>query len=77
MKYAVMIDVDGELMYVNGKSSFPNHPDPKIFQTREEAEEECQKWNTAVVVAYEYIRPMTEEERNASKDRESKNDVHG
>ena len=68
MKLAVMIDVDGEWMYVpeNAKVFF-NHPEPKLFDTREEAQVECDKWNTGIIVDYETsldrIRHMTDEER--------------
>ena len=41
MKYAVLIDVDGDWMYVpENPKCFKNHPDPKLFLTIEEAEEE-------------------------------------
>jgi len=68
MKLAVMIDVDGEWMYVpeNAKVFF-NHPEPKLFDTREAAQVECDKWNTGIIVDYETsldrIRHMTDEER--------------
>jgi hypothetical protein len=78
MQYAVMIDVDGEWMYVNGEAVFSNHPEPKIFYTIEEAEAERDKWNTAIVTIYKDgpIRSMTKEEREAALERERKNSVH-
>ena len=77
-KYALMIDVDGDWMYVPEATQFLNFPEPRLFDTIEAAMEEQAKWNTAIVVDYtiKQIRPMTKEERNASKEREAKN-VHG
>lgn len=68
MKLAVMIDVDGEWMYVpENPKVFKNHPEPKLFDTRDDAQVECDKWNTGIIVDYETsldrIRHMTDEER--------------
>lgn len=68
MKLAVMIDVDGEWMYVpENPKVFKNHPEPKLFDSRDEAQVECDKWNTGIIVDYETsldrIRHMTDEER--------------
>jgi len=68
MKYVVMIDIDGEWMYVpENAKMFYNHPEPKVFDTIEEAQEEQAKWNTGIVVDYgssfDKIRHMTDEER--------------
>lgn len=68
MKLAVMIDVDGEWMYVpENPKVFKNHPEPKLFDTRDEAQIECDRWNTGIIVDYETsldkIRHMTDEER--------------
>jgi len=77
MKYAVMIDVDGDMMYV--PNSFPVktiHDDPKLFNTIEDAEQECNNWNTGTVVQYvtsKDIRPMDDSERNRAKVRRMKN----
>jgi hypothetical protein len=77
MKYAVMIDVDGDLIYV--PNSFPVktiHDDPKLFDTIEDAEQECNNWNTGTVVEYvtsKDIRPMDESERNRARVRSIKN----
>ncbi len=76
MKYAVLIDVDGDWMYVPENSKcFKNHPDPKLFLTIEEAEEEQGKWNTGIVVEYisQVIKPMTQDERQRAKVRAYKN----
>jgi hypothetical protein len=71
MRYAVLIDVDGDIMYVpENTNGFPNYPEPKIFDSLEDAAEERNKWNTGVVVEYredklykDSIREMTNEER--------------
>jgi len=68
VKLAVMIDVDGEWMYVpENPKVFNNHPEPKLFDSREAAQAECDKWNTGIIVDYETsldrIRHMTDEER--------------
>lgn len=79
-KYALMIDVDGDWMYVpQNPTQFHNHPEPRLFNTLEEARVEQANWNTAVVVDYEtkQIKPMTEEERKASVQRAKANNVHG
>ena len=78
-KYALMIDVDGDWMYVpQHPTQFHNFPEPRLFDTIEAAKEEQAKWNTAIIIDYEtkQIRPMTREERKASLEREAKN-VHG
>ena len=79
-KYALMIDVDGDWMYVpQNPTQFHNFPEPRLFDTLEEARSEQANWNTAVVVDYEtkQIKPMTDKERKASLDREKANNVHG
>ena len=70
MRYAVLIDVDGDIMYVpEDTNGFRNYPEPKIFNSLEDAAEERNKWNTGVVVEYKEdnintsIREMTDEER--------------
>ena len=53
VKLAVMIDVDGEWMYVpENPKAFKNHPEPKLFDSREAAQAECNKWNTGRVVEW-------------------------
>ena len=79
-KYALMIDVDGDWMYVpQNPTQFHNFPEPRLFDTLEEARAEQANWNTAVVVDYQtkQIKPMTDKERKASLDREKANNVHG
>ena len=70
-RYAVMIDVDGDWMYVPDTWSFPNHPDPKIFTSFDDAVDEKEKWNTGIVVEYptKHIRSMTREERKRAIER--------
>jgi len=79
MKYAVMIDIDGDFQYVpEDTTSFKNYSDPKLFDTIEEAKVEQSKWNTGIVVDYitrDVIRTMTDEERKASLIRSLKNGV--
>jgi len=75
MKLAVTIDVDGDIMYVPEGSVFPNFPKPKVFDNIEDAEEECAKWNTGVIVNYETgesvgkIRSFTDAERRRAEER--------
>ena len=79
-KYALMIDVDGDWMYVpQNPTQFHNFPEPRLFDTLKEARVEQANWNTAVVVDYEtkQIKPMTDKERKASLEREKANNVHG
>lgn len=77
-KYALMIDVDGDWMYVpEHPTQFHNFPEPRLFNTLEEARAEQANWNTAVVVDYEtkQIKPMTDKERKASLEREKANNA--
>ena len=79
-KYALMIDVDGDWMYVpQNPTQFHNFPEPRLFDTLEDARAEQANWNTAVVVDYQtkQIKPMTDKERKASLEREKANNVHG
>lgn len=75
-QYAVMIDVDGDWMYVPANANmFHNHPTPKIFSNKKEAEEEAARWNTGVVVDYKTkaILPFTQKEREAAMERAKAN----
>lgn len=73
--YAVMFEIEeGEFVYDTGKQIFTNHDSPVIFKTKKEAQKQADKWNTGVVVSY--IRPMTKDERNRSKEREAINRVY-
>ena len=79
MKLAVTIDVDGDIMYVPEGAVFENFPKPKLFDNMQDAEEECAKWNTGVIVNYETgkcvnkISSFTDEERQRAKVREEIN----
>tara|TARA_B000000565_G_C23687635_1_gene340707 strand:+ start:319 stop:651 length:333 start_codon:yes stop_codon:yes gene_type:complete len=53
MKLAVVIDVDGDIMYVPDWKVFPNFPKAKVFDNMEDAEEERDKWNTGIIVDLE------------------------
>jgi len=56
-RYAVMIDVDGDLMFVSNNNPFTSQDnDPKQFDTIEEAAEEADNWNTGMVVELSYDR---------------------
>ena len=75
-QYAVMIDVDGDWMYVpENTMGFLNHPKPKLFSVKAKAEEEAARWNTGVVVDYDtkHILPFTQEERQAAAKRAKRN----
>jgi len=76
MKLAIIIDVDGDIMYVPEKTDgFFNHPTPKLFDNIEDAEEEREKWNTGVIIDYEtglampVIRSFDDDERQRAKER--------
>ena len=59
---------------IYGQSLFLD--DPKLFDTIEDAEQECNNWNTGTVVEYvtsKDIRPMDESERNRARVRSIKN----
>jgi hypothetical protein len=80
MKLAVVIDVDGDIMYVpENTQAFMNFPKPKLFDNLMDAEEECAKWNTGVIVDYEtgesvpVIRSFDSEERERARKRKEAN----
>ena len=86
MRLAIVIDIDGDIMYVPEDSSvFENYPKPKLFDNMKDAEEECAKWNTGVIVdfntnksvdkvsSYNDIRPFNSDERNRATERRLKN----
>ena len=88
MKLAIVIDVDGDIMYVPEGKVFPNFPQPKLFDNMEDAEEECAKWNTGVIINYEtgkcvnkvttyndiqVIREFDGDERQRAKERAAAN----
>lgn len=54
MKYIVQIEIDnGEFFYATGKGVFTVFDPPLIFDTKEEAQLEADRWNTGRVVEYE------------------------
>ncbi len=86
MRLAIVIDIDGDIMYAPEDSSmFENYPKPKLFDNMKDAEEECAKWNTGVIVdfntnksvdkvsSYNDIRPFNLDERNRATERRLKN----
>ena len=80
MRLAVVIDVDGDIMYVPEGKVFPNFPEPKVFDSIADAEEECDKWNTGIIVDLDnnnktvpVIKSFTDEERQRARVREEMN----
>lgn len=76
MKLAIVIDVDGDIMYVPEGKVFPNFPEPKVFDNIADAEAEREKWNTGIIVdldnnnkAVPVIKSFTDEERERAKER--------
>lgn len=54
MKYIVEIEIDtGEFFHATGKSMFTLDDPPLIFNTREQAQLEANRWNTGRVIEYE------------------------
>ena len=84
MRLAVVIDVDGDIMYVPEGKMFPNFPSPKVFDNIADAEEERDKWNTGIVVDLDNnnktvptIRSFDDEERRRAMEREEMNKDDG
>ena len=82
MRLAIVIDVDGDIMYVPEGKVFPNFPEPKVFDNLKDAEEERAKWNTGIIVDLDndnktvpVIRSFTDEERRRSMEREEANNA--
>ena len=80
MKLAIVIDVDGDIMYVPEGKVFPNFPAPKVFDSIADAEEERDKWNTGIIVDLDNnnktvptIRSFDDEERRRAMEREEMN----
>ena len=80
MRLAVVIDVDGDIMYVpENTHGFVNFPKPKLFDNLKDAQEECAKWNTGIIVDFNTnktvptIRSFSDEERRRAKEREEIN----
>jgi len=90
MRLAIVIDLDGDIMYAPEDSRvFENYPKPKLFDNMKDAQEECNKWNTGVIVdfdtnrsvdkmsSYNDIRPFSFDERQRAKEREEINKDDG
>ncbi len=84
MRLAIVIDVDGDIMYVPEGAVFENYPKPKLFNNLKDAQEECDKWNTGVIVDYDnnnktvpIVRPFDDEERRRAMEREEMNKDDG
>ena len=83
MKYYVEIEVDtNEFFYATGEGMFTINTPPLIFDTKEEAQQEADRWNTGTVKEWHIdrkmniskeIRPMTKEERERAKEKEEAN----
>ena len=83
MRLAVVIDVDGDIMYVPEGKVFPNFPKPKLFDNLEDAQEECAKWNTGIIVDFDnnnktvpIVRSFDDDERQRAKERAKANNVY-
>ena len=79
MRLAIEIDVDGDIMYVPEGAVFENYPKPKLFDNLKDAQEECAKWNTGIIVDFDtnktvpIVRSFDDEERRRSMEREEMN----
>ena len=79
MRLAIVIDVDGDIMYVPEGAVFENYPKPKLFNNLKDAQEECAKWNTGIIVDFDtnktvpIVRSFDDEERRRSMEREEMN----
>ena len=80
MRLAVVIDLDGDIMYAPEDSRvFENYPKPKLFDNLKDAQEECAKWNTGIIVDFDtnktvpIVRSFNDEERRRSIEREEMN----
>ena len=79
MRLAIVIDVDGDIMYVPEGAVFENYPKPRLFNNLKDAQEECAKWNTGIIVDFDtnktvpIVRSFDDEERRRSMEREEMN----
>tara|TARA_R100000951_G_scaffold86025_1_gene73747 strand:- start:383 stop:637 length:255 start_codon:yes stop_codon:yes gene_type:complete len=83
MRLAIVIDVDGDIMYVPEGKVFPNFPKPKLFNNLQDAQEECAKWNTGIIVDFDnnnktvpIVRSFDDDERQRAKERAKANNVY-
>ena len=83
MRLAIVIDVDGDIMYVPEGAVFENYPKPKLFNNLKDAQEECAKWNTGIIVDFDtnktvpIVRSFDDEERRRSMERDEMNRDYG
>ena len=83
MRLAIVIDVDGDIMYVPEGAVFENYPKPRLFDNLKDAQEECAKWNTGIIVDFDtnktvpIVRSLDDEERRRSIEREEMNQDDG
>ena len=84
MRLAIVIDLDGDIMYAPEDSRvFENYPKPKLFDNLKDAQEECAKWNTGIIVDFDtnktvpIVRSFDEEERRRAMEREEMNQDDG
>lgn len=83
MRLAIVIDVDGDIMYVPEGAVFENYPKPRLFYNLKDAQEECAKWNTGIIVDFDtnktvpIVRSFDDEERRRAIEREEINKDDG
>ncbi len=83
MRLAIVIDVDGDIMYVPEGAVFENYPKPRLFDNLKDAQEECAKWNTGIIVDFDtnktvpIVRGFDDEERRRAIEREEINKDDG
>ena len=83
MRLAIVIDVDGDIMYVPEGAVFENYPKPRLFDNLKDAQEECAKWNTGIIVDFDtnktvpIVRGFDDEERRRAMEREEINKDDG
>ena len=79
MRLAIVIDVDGDIMYVPEGAVFENYPKPKLFNNLKDAQEECAKWNTGIIVDFDtnktvpIVRSFDDDERQRAIERSKAN----
>ena len=83
MRLAIVIDVDGDIMYAPEGAVFENFPKPKLFDNLKDAQEECAKWNTGIIVDFDnnnktvpIVRSFDDNERQRAKERAKANNVY-
>ena len=83
MRLAIVIDVDGDIMYVPEGAVFENYPKPRLFDNLKDAHEECAKWNTGIIVDFDnnnktvpIVRSFDDDERQRAKERAKANNVY-